>query len=338
MGRKPNKLKTTNPFLEAITFVGTALKEQGTHYETHLYLNNNWAIANNGVLAIGCPISWPSLATPNYSMFSNALIKCGVDWELVKTDNTLDIHAGKFRAIVPCCDPILITLPTIDPPITAISNAFRDALGKVAMLANDNAQSVIEASILMNGQSIVGTDRTIIIEAWHGCDLPPGLALPKAFAVALCKIAKNLKAFGYSDNSATFYFEDPNNNDPNTLTGNEPWVKTQLFADSWPDINAILNRGSNPPPVPKGIWDGLTAVKSFSNNNLVYFDSDILCSSSDSNMGARYEVAGLPKGPIFNIKYLEIMKNLATSVDFFAGNATMWFGDACRGAIANRVT
>lgn len=337
MGRKPNKLKTTNPFLEAIQFVGTALKETGTPYETHIYLNNNWAIANNGVLAIGCPISWPSLATPNYSMFANALAKCGQDWEIaviappldsdptLKHQSSLRVSQGKFRAFVPCIDPILIALPTIDPPIASITNAFRKGIETVSMLANDNAQSVIEASILMNGQTIVGTDRTIIIEYFHGCDLPPGLALPKAFAVALCKIAKNLKAFGFSNNSATFYFED------------DSFIKTQLFASEWPDINAILNRGSNPLPVPKDLWNGVKNVESFSPDNLVYFDSGIIRSHSSDNMGASFEVKDLPKGPIFNIKYLKIMEDLATSIDFFAGNATMWFGESCRGAIANRV-
>lgn len=325
MGRKPNKLKTTNPFLEAIQFVGTALKEQGTPYETHIYLNNNWAISNNGILTIGCPISWPKLATPNYYLFTSALSKCGTDWEISQTVEALRINQGKFRAIVPCCDPVLIALPTIDPPIAVINNSFRKGIEIVSMLANDNGQSVIEASILMNGQTIVGTDRTIIIEYFHGCDLPPGLALPKAFAVALCKIGKNLKAFGFSANSATFYFED------------DSWIKTQLFADSWPDVNAILNRGSNPLPVPKGLFDAVKTIESFSQDNLVHFDNGILRSNSNPDTGASFEVSGLPKGPIFNIKYLKLIEGLATSIDFFAGNASMWFGDSCRGAIANRV-
>lgn len=337
MARKPTKVKTANPFLEAIQFVGTALKEQGTAYETHIYINNNWAISNNGILAIGTPISWPSLTTPNYFQFANALAKCGNDWEIaviappLDADPTLShqsklrISQGKFKAFVPCIDPVQIAMPTVDAPIAVINNNFRKALEAVAMLANDNGQSVIEASILMNGQSIVGTDRILIIEYWHGCDLPPGLALPKAFAVALCKISKNLKAFGFSANSATFYFED------------DSFIKTQLFADSWPDINAIMERGSNPQPVPKGLWDAVKAVESFSPDNLVHFDAGILRSHSDSNAGASFEVSGLPKGPIFNIKYLKLIEGLATSIDFFAGNATMFFGDSVRGAVANRV-
>lgn len=325
MGRKPNKIKTTNPFLEAIQFVGTALKEQGTLYETHVYLNNNWAIANNGVLAVGCPISWPSIATPNYSLFAAALSKCGSDWEIAALKGKLRISQGKFRAFIPCCDPITIILPTIDQPIAGINNNFRTGIEKVSMLANDNGQSVIEASILMNGQSLIGTDRTIIIEYWHGCDLPPGLALPKAFAVALCKINKNLVSFGFSANSATFYFED------------NSWIKTQLFSESWPDVNAIMARGSNPQPIPKGLFDAVKTIESFSPDNLVHFDAGILRSHSNSDTGASFEVQGLVKGPIFNIKYLKLIEGLATSIDFFAGNATMFFGDAIRGAVANRV-
>jgi hypothetical protein len=332
---RPRKIKavTSNPLLEALQFCSGALKDVGTPSETHIALINKWALANNGILAIGCPI--PSVITgcPNYNLLIAALSKCGDGYSInpaTVEDNTglnlgLRIHSNKFKAIVPCIDPALIQLPTIDPPIAAINNEFRVGLEKVSMLANENAQHVVTASILMNGQSIVGTDRTIVIEYWHGLDLPPGLALPKSFAVALSKIGKNLKAFGCSNNSITIYFED------------DSFIKTQLYNKQWPDINLVLNRGSNPLPVPKDLWEGVKNVESFSPDDLVHFDTNIIRSHSSDSMGASFEVVGLPKGPVFAVKYLKLIEPIATSIDFFAGNATVFFGDRIRGAIANRV-
>lgn len=326
---RPRKAKaiTSNPLLEALQFCGVALKDIGAPNETHVALTNKWALANNGVLAVGCPIPSVIEGCPNYNLLIAALSKCGEGYSIVANDyNTgLKIHSNKFKAIVPTISPELITLPTLDPPIVPINNEFRTGLEKVSMLANENAQHVVTASILMNGQSIVGTDRTIVIEYWHGLNLPPGLALPKSFAVALSKIGKNLKAFGCSDNSITIYFED------------DSFIKTQLYSEQWPDINQVLNRGSNPMPIPKDLWEGLKNVETFSPDNLVHFDASIIRSHSSDSMGASFEVVGLPKGPVYNIKYLKLIEPIAQSIDFFAGNATMFFGDKIRGAIANRV-
>lgn len=322
--RKPRTTKaSTNPLLEALSFCGVALKDVGTERETHIALTNKWALANNGILAIGCPIPSVIEGCPNYSLLIAALSKCGDGYTI--DPSTFKISSNKFKAIIPTIDPVLITLPTLDPPIANINNEFRNGLTSVSMLANENAQNVVTASILMNGQSIVGTDRTIIIEYWHGCELPSGLALPKSFAVALSKINKNLKAFGCSDNSVTIYFED------------DSFIKTQLYSENWPDVNQLLNKGSNPLPIPKDLWEGLKNVESFSPDDLVHFDTNCIRSHSSDGLGASFEVLGIPKGPIYAIKYLKIIESLAQSIDFFAGNATMFFGSNVRGCLANRV-
>jgi hypothetical protein len=323
---RPRKVKATadNPLLTALQFCNGALKDVGKPEDTHIALTNKWALANNGILAIGCPIPSIIEGCPNYNLLISALSKCGDGYSLAKDEENLKIHSNKFKAVVPCIDPVLIQLPTLDPAIVSINNSFREGLEKVSMLANENAQHVVTASILMNGQSIVGTDRTIVIEYWHGLDLPPGLALPKSFAVALSKISKNLKAFGCSNNSITIYFED------------DSFIKTQLYNEQWPDINQVLNRGSNPLPIPKDLWEGLKYVEAFSPDNLVHFDNNIIRSHSSDSMGASFEVVGLPKGPVYNIKYLKLIEPIAQSIDFFAGNATVFFGDRIRGAIANR--
>ena len=65
----------------------------------------------------------------------------------------------------------------------------------------------------------------MLMEAWHGLDLPPNVPLPKQFVAALVKQKKNLTGFGFSRSSATFYFEDG------------CWLRTQLYSDEWPDVS-----------------------------------------------------------------------------------------------------
>lgn len=326
--RKPKPTLTSNAFLEALKFVGTVLKETGTVNETHCLINNGYLIAANGVVAAGTKVETTLFAAPNYSLLMAALSKAP-EPEISVEGGRLHVKSGKFKAIVPCIDPILISLNNIDPPITKLTNDFKTALETVDVLANENGQNIYSCSVLMAGASCIATEGgRMVVECWHGLPLPPGLALPKAFISALAKVPKDLKAFGFSPSSVTVYFED------------DSFLKTQLFSEQWPDIGKILNKPSNMMPIPKDLWEGMNAVCPHSTDGLVYFDHDVLRSHNNEGVGASYEVKGLPRGPIFNIKQLMLIKDLAKEIDFFAvgkhGTATMFRGEKCRGAIAGR--
>lgn len=324
---KKNKVAPTNGLLEAIQFVGNVLQEKGTPNETHLLFSNNWAVAFNGIIAAGAKVSSPIYAAPNYYLLEKALSKCG-EFEIALDNSSLIIKSGKFKAIIPCIDPINIAVSNIDPNIHAINDEFKKGLEITGALANENGQTIHYASILMNGQSLVSTENGVMLfEYWHGCELPSGIAMPKALVGPLTKTNKKLTGFGYSQSSVTFYFED------------ESWIKSQLFSEKWPDIGRVLNVHSNPSEPPKDLWEGLAIVAPHSTDNLVYFDADVLRSHANSGIGAAYEVKGLPRGPVFNIKQLMFIKDYVKKIDFFAegGKMTCWVGDRTRGVIAGRV-
>src|SRR5690606_13394672 len=117
---------------------------------------------------------------------------------------------------------------------------------------------------------------------------------------------KKINGFGFSDNSVTFWFE-----------GN-CWLKSQLYRDKWPDIDHLLNRQSNMFPVPAGFWEALDAIAPFAQEGFVYFDNELIKTHRDGEIGATYEVAGIPKGPIFNIKNLMMIKPFVQVIDFVA--------------------
>ena len=222
----------------------------------------------------------------------------------------------------------MLTIPSPDAPIADIDDNLKSALEIVGILANENSQDIVGASLLFNGRSVVASDRTIIFECWHGIDLPTGLSLPKAIIGPLNKAGKKLTKLGWSESSVTFYYED------------ESWIKTQLFAHKWPDITGLLDRPSNPLPFPRDFWEGVAAVAPFSPDGLCHFGQGHMQSHGITNVGASYEVEGLPKGPVFAIRQLNLIKPHAATVDWFAaglnGTYCVFFGDGIRGAIAGR--
>ena len=319
----------SNAFVEALRFVGLVTKEVGPANETHVSLGSNWATAFNGIIAVGSKIIEDIYAAPNNKLLIEALSKCGEHLSITQLDNNrLSIKSDKFKAIVPCVDPQLMTIAVPDEPIAIINDRLKQAIEIVGILANEDAQSVVAASILLSKGSAIATNRHVIFEYYHGIDLPNGLALPKALVQPLTKNKKVLSKFGFSQSSATFYFED------------ESWIRSQFYAEPWPDVRPILDRSCNPWPVPADFWTGLAAVAPFSPDGAIFFHNGMLSSHTETGQGATFEVAGLPGGPIYSSRQLAFIKPYADKIDFLApgpaGPMLMFYGPNIRGAIAGR--
>lgn len=333
MPPKP-KLKSnvsTNVLLEALQFCSCVSEKLGAPFETHIGLRDNWAIAFNGIIAASSPIVETLTCHPHNLLLIEALSKCDDTYSLTQLDNgRLSIKSGKFKAIVPCLDPALMQTAIPDPMIAPCTNAFKEAVEAVGVLASENAQHVLTASVLMNGQSVISTNRVMLLEYWHGLDLPPNVPLPKQFVAALVKQKKNLIGFGFSNNSATFYFEGG------------CWLKTQLYSDEWPDVSRILNREANLWAIDPNFFKALVAVAPFSEDGNVYSDLNLLMSHADKELGAQYECNGIPKGFVYPIKQLMILKPYATKIDYMASGVhdssycLVFYGDNCRGVISGR--
>lgn len=333
MARKPKpKVEPTksNGFLEALKFCALITKDVGPINETHVILANQQVSAFNGVLATGHKISEDIRACPQNKLMVEALSKCGENLSITQLDNNrLSIKSNKFKALVPCVENYLLQEAMPDEPIAIIDNRFKEAIQNLSGLNSDDGQRIELASILMNGYSLLATTGTVLFEAWHGIHLPDGIALPKAVIQPLIKINKNLVRFGFSNNSVTFWFED------------QSWLKTQTFAGSWPAIPNVLDTPCHPYPPPPQFFEAVDAVGPFSSDGNVYFAREVLQSHLDASTGASFEIPGLPAGPIYPLKQLQLIRPLAQAIDFLAPgpeNTRMlkFFGPNVRGVIAGQ--
>jgi hypothetical protein len=329
MPPKPrSKPQVTNQLLEALSFCSVVSEKLGTPFETHIGLRNNWAIAFNGIIAAGAPIQEDIHCHPHTLLLVEALSKCDEGFTLTQINTNLIVKSGKFKASVPCLDPALMQEALPDPQIVGIDNKFKDAVEAVGVLASENAQHVLTASVLMNGPSVISTNRVMLLEYWHGLDLPPNIPLPKQFVAALVKQKRDLTGFGFSRSSATFWFGDH-------------WLRTQLYNDEWPDVSSILNRQANLWSIDANFFKALEAIEPFSIDGNVYSDNNLLMSNAD-NSGASFEVNGLPKGFVYPIKQLKVMRPFVKKIDYMASGVhdssycLVFEGSECRGVISGR--
>lgn len=323
------KQSSTNPFVEALSFLANITKDVGAPFETHVYLRNGFATASNGVLSAGIKITEDIFACPKNSLMIQALSKCGQNLSITQLDNDrISVKSDKFKAFVPCIDPAILTFSFPDEPVGIINDNFRTALQALEVIKS-TGEKIYDNSILMNGYSTIATTGSVLFEYWHGIDLPNGISIPKDFIKPLSNINKKLIKFGFSISTFTVWFED------------DSWIKTQLYANRWPDISHILEGTSNPFPVPADFFEGLNAIAPFSEEGTAYFYKEKLSSHNTEGVGASFDVAGLPSGPIYPIKQLQLLKGLADTIDFVAplndGNYCLrFFGKAVRGLITGR--
>lgn len=324
--RKPKVEQTASGLLDALKFIKVAQHSEGASMHTHCRFDNGRVIAFDGGLAVGHLIEEQLNCCPHTETLIKALEKCKEAISITLQDSgKLAIKSGKLRATVPCVG--LDDLPGVepDPPIAKLTDKLKDALKACIPLAQDGLPEPFLCSVLLQANTIVSTNRHVIIESWHGIDLPPDVLLPRVSAKAVADSIKPLKGFGYSGRSATFWFED------------DSFIKTQLFADKYPKFGHILNVESNAWPLPGGFFEGIDTVLPFTEDSRVYFIDGKICSAENTIDGTTYDVDGITNGLSFNGKYLKTIQPYAHRMQFNANERGMaLFFDAegmTRGAI-----
>lgn len=307
MARKPRtKPPQSSAFSDAIAFCASILSDKGTVSETHLRIADNTATAFNGILAVGTKCESDITACPQSKTLTNALSKCSDNLSITQLDNRLSIRSDKFRAFVPCIDPSLLPAPIPDPPQVEIDDRLRKAFDTVGLTKIENGEDIVSASLLMNGQSLIASiDGKMIIESWHGLNLPT-LSLPKAIIKALPN--KPFAKFGCGQFSCTFYFNDGS------------WLRSQLYAEQWPDVSRVFNCRHDLQPFHVDFFTALAAVAPFG-NGLCHMSEGRLSSHAQEGAGAEFSLSGAQGSWCYPSRQLALLKGFASVVDFQAQGA-----------------
>lgn len=314
--------------IDALRFISLAQRSdaKATVNQTHCILENRRAIAFDGTMAICTPIEEDVAICPHTDKFLDALQKCGQNFAITQLDSgKVKISNAKFGAFVDCLPRVSLPYLDADPiiPGAIVNDEIKLALETVGKLANDKAETFVETAVLLKANSAAATDRYVMLEYWHGLDLPT-MTLPKPSAIALCKIKKAITGFGYSVNTATFHFDDGS------------WLRTKLHEQTYPDIGRVLDKKSNAWPVPPNFFEALRAVEPFTNaQGTVLFGQNVLHTHDDAQTGATHEVIGIPKNLRFKAAHLLKAEPFIKQIDFIGQDSIAFFfdGGKVRGAI-----
>lgn len=310
--------------LDALKFASIATHDIGEPYATHFYIGGGWAVGFDGTVMAAQPVADDLLACPHAGHLMKALERSGGAVSLTQLEGgRLAVKGERLRVVVECLDPSTFPLLPPDPTQGPIDDAtFRAGLNAVAVLASDNAPTVLVASVLVTPTSYVATDRHLMLEFWHGVGFPT-LVLPKTFVTALSKINRKIIGMGVSSASVTVHFEGGS------------FLRSQLYSEPWPESwPAVFDPEAyqHARPLPASYWEAFDAVKPFSGDGYLYHAPGKLCSHSADGVGAEYPVEGIVPGPAVQIKRMELCRPLFDGYAF-NGDRVYMFGKSIRGAM-----
>lgn len=306
--------------LTALRFIEVAQRDDGVPYQTHCWFANGYVNAFDGILAAGFPVSGGMpLGCPHTKKLIAALSKVRGAYGLTMLDNhQLSVSTDKLKVAVPCLSPIDLDRVVCDPPNYTLTDKFKEAAELAGMFVKEGAQSVLGASVVTRDYSLFGTDTIALVEAYHGCHMPAGLMIPKAFISAMLKVPAALTHFGFCEQSLTVHFE------------NGGWLRTQLYIEQPPKLDTILSTfaESKTVPIPVELRAGLEAVLPHAEGNRVILLENEIRTSLDENVGAVYRCDGLPFNVPINGGLLRTMTGVFDSADFVTHKNYVVFTDS----------
>lgn len=322
--RKPKENQSSaQGLIAALKFVGMAQRDAGVKHQTHCIINNHWCVAFDGVLTIGCKVQEDISACPNSKQLLAALLKCGQQISISQLNEfVLSIKSEKFKASIDCISFEDMPISSPDVNVAKLTEEVKKAFECVAWLTQEGATRAFECgALLTTAGSVVATNAHVLLEYWHGCQIPGEILVPKAALVSVINSGKTLTGIGASGTSVTFHFED------------ESFIKSQIYLDPYPNYSAIFDNYEGPiTSLPKDFFVAVDAVSAFS-NKMIKLAGDKMQSHEIDELGATYEIA-VPDGYCFDFKYLKACQAHFFNTKFRELNGVAFSNGNVRGVIA----
>lgn len=294
---------------------------------THFRIENNTIRSFNGTLALCSPIPCDLQCTPKAIPFVKAIQLCKETISLNLTKNgRLSVRSGSFSSFIDCV-PEEVETPHVLPEgeeYVVNGAALLEAFRIMLPLIGDDASRPWSNGLLLRGQSAFATNNVIAVEYWVGTEFPSESNIPRECIVEMLRIKEApLRMQIVPGICITFHYDGGR------------WIRASLLATNWPEMGKLLNKQTNPKPIPSEFYEALVNLEPFSDKlGRVYIYSDNLSTGLEEGEGANYKLPGLGFEGVYQISMLKLMQSVATSADMsFYPSPCHFYGDRLRGVI-----
>lgn len=313
--------------LKELKFVsGAVAKKEFIPAITHFCIENGTVRAYNGTLALSSPIACDINCKPKAVPMVNAIARCSETITMsVTPTGKLSIKSGPFRALIECVPEETVQAHVMPEGerIEFDGQALLTALKTILPFVGNDASRPWATGILLKGQSAYATNNVCLIEYWVGAQFPHVVNVPRPAVVEMIRINEAPTHAQLTDTSITFHY------------GDGRWIRSQLFATDWPDVERLLDGESHPKSIPAELFDGLKVVKPFMGKlGQIFINEAFMHTHQDISEGATFDLAWFESGTSFSLDMLLLLEGVAKTADFsMYPSPCAFFGDRLRGVI-----
>lgn len=291
---------------------------------THFRIANGSIQSYNGIISLSSPIDIGLSVYPKAAPFAKAIQSCDESVALhVTATGRLAIRSGAFRAYIDCLPAE--EFPEVVPEGEILSlegTDFLSALKVVEPFIGEDASRPWARGVLFRGNYLFVTNNIVLIQHWLPASFPVEVNVPQEAISELVRIGEQPERVQVSDSTVTFFYKDGR------------WLRSRLYATSWPDTERVLDRECAPTPLPAGFFDALDTLSPFTEKlNAVYFSRGTAKTSVLEDEGASVEI-DVGADCAFNCDHLRSLRSVVQTIDLTQYPAPcIFYGKELRGAI-----
>lgn len=311
--------------LSELKFVqGAVAKKELIPTLTHFRIEGGTVRSFNGTLALCSPINLDIDCTPKAAPFVKAIQNCKETVTMSMTPaGRLSIKSDAFKAFIECVKEETPHVMPNGKEFDIDGDALMKALKTISPFIGDDASRPWSNGVLLKGESAFATNNVSVIEYWVGSAFPIVCNVPKAAIREMLRINEPPQRAQVNDHSISFHYSDGR------------WIRTSLLDIAWPDLGKILDVPCAAEPIDERIYEALDTIKPFVDKlERVYIDGGIIATTLIEGEGASFEVPDFPHEGVYQLRILNLLKGVATSIDFTSyPKPCIFYGERLRGAI-----
>lgn len=297
--------------LDALKFVkGSIAKKDVLPALTHFSIANERICGFNGLIAMSAPIALALDCKPKAIPFTKAIDICegleGAPSFSMTAAGKLTIKSGKFKVHIEC---ISDSLPPIEPEgeRVELQAGLLNAFKALAPMIAEDASRPWARGILLHDGSAFATNNVVLGQYWVGYKMPFDMNIPDECIKEVLRVKMEPTGISATSRSITFHYE------------NGSWIKSQLLTSNWPNVAPVLDRPSNPTPVPPDFFLNLTRLAPYADTaRKLFIRGNTLSTHVEEGIGASVDVVGLESGikGVYNLDLIRSLDGLVASIDF----------------------
>jgi hypothetical protein len=320
--------------LDALRFVAAAVaKKDYVQDLQHFRIKDGRVTGFNGVVALSSDIDVDLDIHPNAAKMLAAIKACPGTIALNMTPaGRLAVKSEKFKSFVECLPQESAQFPEPEGEAIDLGENFMPGIKALAPAMGIDASRIWAMGIKLQNQSMFATNNVMLVEYWHGTDIPLDVVIPDVCVKELLRINENPTRVQVNDRCITFWF------------GEKRWLRSQLVEPTgWPmaKMDQVLSMSDGEQlAYPEGFFEAIDTLKPFlADSGTVYVSPDKVSTAKDEGEGTSVDVSipGVTEMQAYHHRQLTLLGEISQTIDWTAYPAPCMFrGNRLRGALVGQ--